>query len=452
MKLRISLIIMCWVALLFPAVTQAATPISPEIARYGASCRITIHYAGGITDKGSGTLIAKAQHSDGKWAGLVLTCGHICDFAPDATWRHLKIFTKFPFDPGINGEARIFAMDRRNDLMLLLVYVKANTPVAEIAQTPPKSEDACFVTGFGGNGVYNCRAGKAAGYTAASAPVMPYATATAPVTTRSIASVPVTRKGTPPSTEETRDMVPNQLLVRVANVNQGDSGGGIYNADSRLVGVLWGGIDTQGAYGSYSLTLCKFMKKHVTTKQWRCDCVPGIIVPVDVNAIGPGNPTDIMEPIPAPQGNPYPETNLQDVLANQETLKAQIAALQKNIIGSQSKETQITLHVESSRYISPSYVDVSVLWALQQQTGVDHVVLITDTKADHWKRMQAEYEAAKKEFPAIVLYDVTSTGLRFKELPQIVIYPVKQDGETKVVKGTDAVSKTLQKFARNEFQ
>jgi len=114
-------------------------------------------------------------------------------------------------------------------------------------------------------------------------------------------------------------------------------------------------------------------------------------------------------------------------------------------------EAAVTLKVESGRYISPAYVDVSVLWALQQSTGVDHMVLVTDTSADHWNRMKGEYEAAKAKYPAIVLYDVKGKGLRFKELPQIVVYPVGGTGEPEIVKGTDGVSKILQKIVRDEF-
>jgi hypothetical protein len=114
--------------------------------------------------------------------------------------------------------------------------------------------------------------------------------------------------------------------------------------------------------------------------------------------------------------------------------------------------TELKLQVESSRYISPSYVDVSVLWAVQQKTGIDHMVLITDTRADHWAgRMKSEYEAAKKVFPAIVIFDVqTKTGAQIRELPQLVIYSTNPKIAVTIVKGTDNVSKQLQALTRSE--
>lgn len=112
---------------------------------------------------------------------------------------------------------------------------------------------------------------------------------------------------------------------------------------------------------------------------------------------------------------------------------------------------EITLQVESGRYISPSYVDVSVLWAVQQKTGIDHMVLITDTTADHWTgRMKAEYEAAKQKFPAIILFDVQAkTATKIRELPQLVIYSTDAKKPPTIVKGTDSVSKQLQTLARS---
>ena len=140
------------------------------------------------------------------------------------------------------------------------------------------------------------------------------------------------------------------------------------------------------------------------------------------------------------------EQQLQCLLDGQVQILELVRELRDN-----PSEAIITLQVESGRYISPAYVDVSVLWALQQSTGVDHMVLVTDTSADHWIRMKDEYEAAKAEYPAIILYDVRGKGLRFKELPQIVIYPVGGKGKPEIVKGTDGVSKILQKLYRGEL-
>jgi len=113
-------------------------------------------------------------------------------------------------------------------------------------------------------------------------------------------------------------------------------------------------------------------------------------------------------------------------------------------------EAEVTLNVESQKYISPSYVDVSVLWALQQKTGIDHIVLVADTASGGWPRLKSEFAEAQKKFPAIMLFDVASRGVRFKELPQLVVYPVNPEQQPVIIKGTDSVSKQLQAIVREE--
>jgi len=145
-------------------------------------------------------------------------------------------------------------------------------------------------------------------------------------------------------------------------------------------------------------------------------------------------------------------TNRLDALGQgQSQLNGAMGELQTKVNELAAKDATVTLSIESSRYISPSYVDVSVLWALQQKSGIDHMVLVTDTDADHWTRMQGEYEAAKEKFPAIILYDVRGKGMQFKELPQLVIYPTGDGAEPAIVKGTDGVAKVLQAITRGEM-
>lgn len=108
---------------------------------------------------------------------------------------------------------------------------------------------------------------------------------------------------------------------------------------------------------------------------------------------------------------------------------------------------EVTLTVNSNRDLSPSYVDVSVLWALQQKFGYDHVVLVEDSTSPRWTREQPLYQAAKQALPIIDLFDVSGKGLTFTRLPQLVLYPI-QGGAPTVLTGTDAVEKRLQDFTR----
>lgn len=160
---------------------------------------------------------------------------------------------------------------------------------------------------------------------------------------------------------------------------------------------------------------------------------------------------------------------LADKLKALEDLKAQLAAMAEKINGLdgqqaknaedlgkiiasitalQQKSGTITLKVDSSKFVSPSYVDVSLLWAMQQKYKIDHIILVEDTRSDRWKRMGAEYEAAKKKFAAIELFDVSAENVEFTDLPQLVVYPT-DGGNPLILHGTDAVSKRLQEIIRD---
>lgn len=435
MKVRMLLIIACW--LLAFSFSQAQS--DPAASRQAASCRVQVSYdKDGKTyfDNGSGTLVAKKQQADGKWAGLVLTCAHISDFAPQHFWGTYRVKTYFPQNNGAANGARIYAMDVENDLMLVLVYVSADTPVMRVADNPIAGTQRCYVSGFANGGQYASNAGSVIGYVEASPPTR--------------------LDGTQPrNTDPALRCVKEQLLVQAPGGGPGGSGGGVFNADNELVGVVWGGDKDREIHAAHVDPVCCFLRKRVPGYKWGCECTPcvptaPILIPEPIQVpIQPEQP--VQPPVEIPLPKPV-DVDLTPVLNNQTKIMRQIHDLQEQVIAAGEKESTITLHVESGRYISPSYVDVSVLWALQQKTGVDHAVLITDTTAEFWKRMQGEYEAAKEEFPAIVLYDVKSANVRFKSLPQIVLYPVKADGQPEIVKGADAVSRVLQKFARGEFR
>lgn len=506
--------------------------------RRDSSCRVN---GGG---KGSGTLIAKKKHSNGRTVGVILTCAHVFDPMPWDKLKDARVTVQFRMD---NDEVRLcqpLAVDWNNDLLVMAAYIHPDTPVTPVAVDYPDGGKGidCYVCGYGPSGKYQCHIGPVVGYTSVSWEGGQRKTVPADRNMRFVSSGK------------------NQIYVSSAGLRKGDSGGGMIDKDGRLVGVFWGG-GGQNTYGTYCGTINKFLGNELPQAyQWACD--PRYRRPVLVPVPQPQQPQQPTPQTPPPRVEPqHPEPqqpepqqpepqqpepqqptqptqptqpqqpagptheqlhedhkqilahlesllertanlemNQQGLLEGQNTLaqalmqtptkedlakieakvdgvnttvqqnltnlvtriegieqgqvqlNGAMAQLQAKVNEAAGKDATVTLKVESGRYISPSYVDVSVLWALQQQTGIDHMVLITDTSADHWTtRMKGEYEAAKQKFPAIILYDVKSTGVRFKELPQLVVYPSKPGGEPVIVKGTDGVSKELQKITRDEL-
>ncbi len=149
-------------------------------------CRISV--ADGST--GSGTLI-----NVDKFVGRVLTCSHLFDRSTQ------NIVVTFP--NGGRFVARLIDRDRAHDLAMLEIKPPQVPPIAVSGDEPNGELTAC---GFGPNGQFRCIRGNINGQAKAVGAM--YAS----------------------------------LMIRGA-VRPGDSGGGVLNMRSELVGVVWGQRD-----------------------------------------------------------------------------------------------------------------------------------------------------------------------------------------------------------------
>ncbi len=153
-----------------------------------ASCRIFNYLPDGSTNVGSGTLI---DVTDGRGRGLILTCDHL--FAEGVG----RVVVQF--QDGRTHGALVISQDQQADLAALEIA----SPLAEAAAISLQVEANGSLTacGFGPNGDYRCVAGPVVGYSEGAG---------------------------------------QQSLRMSGAVRSGDSGGGVFDREGRLVAVVWG--------------------------------------------------------------------------------------------------------------------------------------------------------------------------------------------------------------------
>ena len=171
---------------LFDSAHGATTP-----AARAAVCRVHNGLPGGATNVGSGTLIDVTAD---RTRGLVLTCAHLFSEG------YGQVVVSFP--SGRKHGALVIGVDRAADLAALEIANPQETPAAlGSIDDPPAFLTAC---GFGPDGAFRCVAGSVVG--AAESP--------------------------------------GQVSLKLAGaVRSGDSGGGAFDGEGRLVGVIWGQRD-----------------------------------------------------------------------------------------------------------------------------------------------------------------------------------------------------------------
>jgi S1-C subfamily serine protease len=187
-------------------------PVPTEVALMAnttsASCRIFNYLPDGSTNIGSGTLVDVA---DGRSRGLILTCAHLF------TEGLGRVVVQFP--DGHSHGALVISQDAQADLAALEI----SNPQAEAASVAIDVESNANLTacGFGPSGEYRCIAGRAIGYSEG----------------------------------------PGQQSLRMSGaVRSGDSGGGVFDGQGRLVAVVWG--ETSGVtYASTGQPLRQFLSR-----------------------------------------------------------------------------------------------------------------------------------------------------------------------------------------------
>lgn len=195
------------VSLLFFLSMAAGEPRNNVQTTQAAVCRI-VNQVGGANNLGSGTLIDKT--ADGR-EGLVLTCAHLFS---EGTGEVVVSFAD-----GSRHRARLIDVDRQADLAALSIATPRGTPVAITSELQRHAK--YYACGYGPLGVYRCVAGLSRGQALST----------------------------------------GQVSLRIDGaVRSGDSGGGVFDEQGRLVAVIWG--EAEGVtYASYGQPLRRFLSR-----------------------------------------------------------------------------------------------------------------------------------------------------------------------------------------------
>jgi len=185
-----------------------------------AVCRIHNQLTG-FNNIGSGTLIDKTDDSR---EGLVLTCAHL--------FREGVGNVVVEFANGTTHGAKLIDIDRQADLAALAIANPTRRP-AMVSFTIGQ-QSLLHACGYGPRGVYRCGTGPGVGQVAG----------------------------------------PGQLSLLIADsVRSGDSGGGVFDEQGRLVAVIWGTRDGV-TYASTGRPFRRFVRRILGTRM-RTDCPTG---------------------------------------------------------------------------------------------------------------------------------------------------------------------------------
>jgi len=190
-----------------------------------AVCRVH-NRLDGSSNIGSGTLIDRTSDSR---EGLVLTCAHLFhEGVGDIV---------VTFSDGRTHGAKLIHVDRQADLAALAI---AN-PKAKPAKVSlvVSQQGRLFACGYGPRGVYRCAVGPRIGQASGT----------------------------------------GQLSLMIADrVRSGDSGGGVFDEQGRLVAVIWG--ESQGVtYASYGKPLQRFLGRVLGQRNLPVGNCPGGVCP-----------------------------------------------------------------------------------------------------------------------------------------------------------------------------
>ncbi len=196
---------------------------------------------GNGSDIGSGTLVDKSDKH-----GLILSCGHLFT---EGTGTVTVVFPD-----GSKFGARVLEVDRKADLSVLLIQAP-NVEPWDVAETAPKQGEICYSGGYGQQGSYAVNSGRVRGY------------------------LNFDSHG------------PRDVLSISGSARQGDSGGPMFDAQHRVVGVLCV-TDGSEVDGPCCTRIRQFLQRH-----------SGRFCPPQQPAKPPTKPVDpIVQNPPAPPG------------------------------------------------------------------------------------------------------------------------------------------------------
>ena len=227
----------CWLAIILIAIFCSATVHGQSVTT--AVCRVR-NQLGNATNVGSGTLVDKTE--DGR-EGLVLTCWHL--------FREGTGQVGVTFADGRSHRARVVALDQNADLAALAIGYPRGEPAGVIYSV--ESHKKLTACGFGQTGQYSCAVGTSAG--------------------------------------ERHSVGQTSLLINDA-VRSGDSGGGVFDEQGRLVAVVWGERDGV-TYASCGAPLRSFLGRVLGPRTQRVANCPSGVCPrptIPPRATLPPNP------------------------------------------------------------------------------------------------------------------------------------------------------------------
>ncbi len=227
---------------------QATTPSELQ----PAVCRIH-NRLNGSSNIGSGTLIDRT--SDGR-EGLILTCAHL--------FHEGVGNVVVTFADGRTHGAKLVHADRQADLAALAIANPRVKP-AQVSLSVPQ-QGQLFACGYGPRGVFRCAVGPGIGQAAGT----------------------------------------GQLSLMIADgVRSGDSGGGVFDSQGRLVAVIWG--ESGGVtYASYGRPLQRFLSRVLDRSTPVATGCP--------NGVCPRQQPRILRPIP--QRPITPDSEQHSIVAN----------------------------------------------------------------------------------------------------------------------------------------
>lgn len=350
---------------------------------------------------------------------------------------------------GYSVEGKLVEQDVENDLAAVVFSINKNSPLAIIAENPPvrPATGSLYLATHGYAFTnYYARAGKLDGY----------------------------QKGLPNA--------PPEAMCVMGVAYQGDSGGGVFDDSGSLVGVVTSSDLTTGrVVANTCLTLHKFTRKVQQKLPWagdsyymnpspkaavaglRCTRPRGPLVAVNPPAVvtPPVASTAVTPPalpgkVTAKPADPpaAKDTAHDDILAQLGKMDKKLDKLQQGQDATTSqlqklteKSGELTLVVDAPRFIEPTYVDVSVIWAMQQKYGIEHAVLVVDSRLASWKSLQVTYQNAKAKFPLVTLVDVASKNVKISPLPQMVLYGTDKKSAPFVMHEGAKIAAKLQELA-----
>ena len=213
-------------ALLIVLVSTAKVQAITSQQLQPAVCRIQ-NQLRGASNFGSGTLINKS--TDGS-EGLILTCAHLFQEGVGEV--------VVAFADGQTHGAKLLQVDAQADLAALAI---ANPRVEPVQISPRVAQhEELFACGYGPRGVFRCAVGPVVGQAAGQ----------------------------------------GQLSLMIGDpVRSGDSGGGVFDRQGRLVAVIWG--EAQGVtYASFGRPLQKFLNRVLPKNATVAASCPGGICPL----------------------------------------------------------------------------------------------------------------------------------------------------------------------------